>query len=212
MSAPRNPRSNRRRWRRRNQRKQRRLPAQSKVHFHKKTVYIRNWATVTAASGFATSRQFQLTDIGGEATFLTQLYQLYCLKAVKVELIPQANTNLIGSSGAPNVHSAIDYQDNTSKTPTQLMEYASYKMTRGQRTHVRYFKPRLLDTMYSGSLVAPAYVSNKANQWIMTQTNQSIAAPHYGLDIAIDAIQTGGDLTMYYDLKTTYYWAFKSQR
>lgn len=189
-----------------------RKPSPALVHYHKKTVYIRNWQTVTAATGFSINRTFQLSDLGGEALNLASLYQLFCLKAVKVDIIPQANVNQIGLSGAPNIHSVIDYQDNTAKTTAQMQEYNSYKMTRGQRTHTRYFKPRLLDTMYSGSVIGPAYISSKGPQWLMTQSNQSVAAPHYGLDVTVDPIQTGGDLTMYIDLKVTYYWAFKSQR
>lgn len=185
------------------------LAPQSKVHFHKKTVYIRNWQTATNAAGFSVARTFQLTDLGGEVNYLSNLYQLYCIKGVKVEVIPQANSNEMGQSGAPMVHSAIDYGNNTATPTNTLMEYSSYRSTRGQRVHKRYFKPKILDTLYSGG-ITPAYASHRGDQWLSVETNQSLGCPHFCLKINSDAIQTGGDLTMYYDLKTTYYLAFKS--
>lgn len=187
------------------------LRTQSKVHFHKKTVYIRNWQTATTASGFSVARTFQLTDLGGEVNHLTALYQLYCIKGVKVEVIPQANSVEMGQAGAPMVHSAIDYGSNSASTTSAMMEYASYRATRGTRPHKRYFKPRILDTLYSGG-VTPAYASHKGDQWLSVETNQSLGCPHFCLKINSDPIQTGGDLTMYYDLKTTYYLAFKSTK
>lgn len=187
------------------------LAPQSKVHFHKKTVYIRNWQTSSSSAGFSVARTFQLSDLGGEVASLSALYQLFCLKAVKVEVIPQANSNELGQSGAPSVHSVIDYVNNTASATTALMEYASYKSTRGQRSHMRYLKPRVQDTIYSGG-ITPAYASHKSNQWLSMETNNSIGCPHFGLKLNADAIQVGGDLTMFYDLKTTYYLAFKSTK
>lgn len=154
---------------------------------------------------------FRLGDLPNSSE-LTQLYDQYCVKAVKVHLMPKFDTaNQTGTGTTPNaqhsmnrVFSIIDYDDNTNPSNLgEMMQYENLKTTKGISDHKRYLVPKMLTNAYGG--IAATHYMPKAKQWIDC-TNAT--TPHYGLKFGFSA----AGLALNYDLKVDYYVAFKNVR
>lgn len=172
------------------------------VHSFKRTYYERSAiridnTTPTYNGGYV----FKLDQVPGYAE-LTALYDQYRIAKVVFEIIPQFNINALGVSGAPSLHTAIDYDDITAPPNLEtLLEYGSYKQTRGTSIHKRILVPRTAAIAFQ-SATTVGYTLGRSRQWI---DEQSPSVPHYGLKLFIQSTVTGGELTCFYDIKVTYY-------
>lgn len=178
------------------------------VQYFKRTVYNPQFIQLTpglVATGAAYT--FNLSAVTNSAEF-SSLYDQYQIKGIKIELIPK-HTEVIASTTVVqgNVHSVLDYDD--SNTPIgldTLLQYQNYRSTRMNRVHKRYLKPKVLHEIYR-SAVSTGYAP-KSNTWLDVAAD---SIPHYGVKFWFDGLPVGA-ATLYYDVKTTYYLAFKNVR
>lgn len=145
---------------------------------------------------------FRFNQLPGTTDF-TSLYDQYMIKKIVVKIIPRASENPItpgaSSTDLQQIHSVIDYDDSAAPSSIQeLVQYQSYKVTRGNQVHTRVFVPR----------IALTTDNTKKFQWVdLTNT----AVPHYGLKTWI-AKPTTPDTTVSYDMLVTYYFTCKDVR
>lgn len=197
------------RWRKRTTRK--RTGIRSKfaqvVQYFTRSAYFGNELTATTTAPVYNAWQFKLTDVPNYTDF-TNLYDMYQIRGVEIELIPQANSVEVGNASGPCVHSALDYNDPQLPTSVaELCQFENYKMTRGLRSHKRYVRPKMMDLGLAN--VTPATVITTGyskNQWINTNTPD---VRHYGIKFVIDQIQSGSERQMNFDVRLKYYLAFK---
>lgn len=176
-----------------------------KTHLFKRVVYQEKNIQVTTAGAVTDEYFYRLTQVPQNAEF-TSLYEQYSIKLVKVELIPRPTSSEMGQSGAPQVHSVIDFNDSNPLTGLQdYLQYETYKSTRGLQIHKRVFKPMVAATVYNGA-IASGYSNPNRSIWVDTT---SPAVQHYGLKIYISPIDSGSEISMFYDVKTTYYLAMR---
>jgi len=182
--------------------------AQRRTHLFKRTQYVEKAIQVGTALPEKGQLDFQLQKLPASTEF-TNLYDAYCIKMVKVSIIPRPNSSELGQSGAPQVHSVIDLNDaNGLAALNDYLQYDTYKSTRGLQTHVRIIRPRPAQAVYNGAL-ATGYANPYKAMWIDTT---SPAVQHYGLKYYISPIDTGGELSMFYDLKVTYYLSMRATK
>lgn len=118
-------------------------------------------------------------------TEFTTLFDQYRINKVVVKFVPSFTQDTIGSTEiTPNLQSVIDYNDVTTPTATsELLQYQSYRRTRGNQTHTRVFTPStLVDISDTAS-------SPKWKQWLSTA---NATLPHFGLKVALDATVVAG--------------------
>lgn len=177
------------------------------VYHFKRKVFLPDAVIVASSTGlFGLAYQFRLIDLPNVTDF-TNLYDMYRFNKVVMKLIPKYSDNLliaggnISNSNIQQVHSVIDYDDLVSPTSiSQLCEYQSHKMTRGNQVHTRVIVPKC--QLNVGNIGAAAPV---AKQWIdCDQTSIS----HRGAKVVIPAPLTA-DTQISYDLELTYYVSFK---
>lgn len=171
----------------------------------KRTTYTTNWIVNDTINNTFKNLSFSLADVPNYTEFTT-LYDQYSLRGVAFCLIPKFNVNTMVDI-VPPVWSILDYDGTFPTTSTAMLQYQNLHMVRGQKWHKRYLKPRCLGVVYNAGLTnanAP-----KKNQFIDTQ---DINVPHYGATIMLPPGNTGGDSPFAYDLKVTYYLAFKNVR
>jgi len=154
-----------------------------------------------------TFRLNQLPDF----TDFTNLYDQYKICAVKVEIIPQFDTNTqIGVGTVPtashimsqNFH-IIDYDDAVVPTDiNQLMQHQNLKRTPCNRVIKRFLKPKFADRIFSNGII-DGFRPSKGFIDV-----QSPGVEHYGLKIAF----ASNPLTLTYGIRTTYYVACKNVR
>lgn len=154
---------------------------------------------------------FSLNDMPGFTEFQA-LYDQYKIKAVKVSLFPKfsqsegPDATMLNSNNLPQVMSILDYD--SLATPwliSDLVQYQNLKVSRGNRVHTRYLKPRNLIQMYNG-IASTGYAVSRS-MWLDT-SNSSI--PHYGLYGIVDTSQVGTGVRVVYDVKIDYYIAVKN--
>lgn len=185
-------------------RKRRRVGLRQPVHHFKRTTYRENFIVIPQGGAnpvFATLN-FQLANLPNPAEF-TQLYDQYCIKAIKIKFVPRVTTSN-ALTPARNMWSVIDYDDSVVPTSRdQLLQYQNLKTSTMTRTHTRYFKPAVADEVYA-TTIATGYGPVK-NKWLDC-TYDTIE--HYGVKVCFDPLPTGGPIS--YDIITTFYLAFKN--
>lgn len=184
------------------------------VQYFKRSQFIQSAVSVPSATipGYTFgSYTFNLAGVPAVSDFVT-LYDQYKIAGIKWTLIPKYNSIEMapGSSGGINnqtqVFSVLDYDD--SQVPTSidtLMQYQNMKMTRGGRTHKRYFKPRQLRNVYRGPLVGDGHEVIPA-RW-NDMSYQDVV--HYGLKYAV---QQSANVPQEFDLRIDYYLCMKNVR
>lgn len=154
------------------------------------------------------SYAFKLNDLPNYQEFQS-LYDLFRVNKVKVTIVPnftgldggsiplgaqdllgvQGTNSYWWFSGMPNIHSVIDY-DSISLVDNlpDLMQYSTYRMTRGNRMHSRYWTPAVIMGTESecdpDGTVARTPTMQKFKPWLDTATGHCV--PHYGMKLAID--------------------------
>lgn len=163
-------------------------------------------------SGFGFN--FTLNQLPNASEF-TQLFDQYCIKAIKVSLVPKQGIAVqqgLVTAGAlqavmPKVWSVIDYDDSSAPAAlTDLLQYQNTKCTRANQWHTRYFKPAVADEIYNTGITT-AY-GMKRNTWI--DCNNS-TVEHYGLRIYVEP-STGNTPRYDLDMIIKFYMEFKNVR
>lgn len=173
------------------------------VQFFKRTVYLKAAyaSSTTADTPFA--KRFAISDLPNITDF-TNLYDQYCVKGIKFSMIPRTS-EADTSQALPNIGTVLDFDDNNVPTGwDQITQYESFKMTRGNKVHNRYFKPAVSPVVWSGTALANAYMVKK-NQWIDVTY---VDTPHYGIKGVIGQTL----VAQTYDVKIDMYLAFKNVR
>lgn len=183
------------------------------VQYFKRTQYI-NDGIVIAPNPVPAWRtgaySFNMVNIPSVTDFTT-LYDQYKIKGIKFTLIPKYNSVDIGpnpTSGniiqQTQVATVLDYDDiNNPGTLDVLLQYQSLKITRGGKTHSRYFKPSQLTNVYRGALVPDGHSVSKAKWNDMAYLD----IVHYGVKWAI---QENASVPLNFDVKIDYYLAMKN--
>lgn len=176
------------------------------VQYFKRTAYLTNWLTNDTIIDKFKNFTVQLSDVPGYNEFI-QLYDQYKIAKVVVSLVPMFNTSEplnASSSTVPPTWSILDYDGGFPATRNAMLEYQNLRMVNGHKWHKRVFVPRMQATVYNG--VTSAYVPRTG----FIDCGSS-GVPHYGATFM--ALPIGGvDGPFSYDLKVTYYLAFKNVR
>lgn len=171
----------------------------------KRKIFYENLIIVNSGTPIGYAFQQTLSQLPNFTDF-TNLYDQYMIKKVVVKMIPKISqhnltTTTIGNADLPQVHSVVDYDDGTTPTSvSQLVEYQSHKMTRGNKIHVRSFVPKI-ELTTDGTANAP-----KSYQWIDCD---SATVNHRGLKWWFNAPQSAG-CTVYYDMLVSVYFSCKN--
>jgi len=205
-------RSKRRGNRRRFKHKTRRPRGQSPLYNYKRSIFLKD-ALIVAAGNPDTALAYTATMTQlPNVTDFSNLYDSYMIKKVVVKIIPKF-TNVALASGATTqntnlqqIHSVIDYDDGVAPgSINDLVQYHSYRMTRGHVPHTRTFVPKveLVETNTGGGGGGQAA---KAYQWC---DFDNINTAHRGMKFIIPSPTVTGT-TVYYDQLITYYFSCKN--
>lgn len=199
--------------RRRNVRRSR-VRAQALVHRFKRTCKMDNiTASVTAGgvgSGISAAYQFTLDSLPNYTEF-TALYDMYKINAIKLTFVPTASEYINSTtSGAPTpngfqrFNSVLDFDDTAVPVnENELLQYATLKNTPGWRSHTRYFKPRILQTV-DEIVGATLGSSSSSPKWISCL---SPSVEHLGVKIFVAPPIVGSAVgaAITYSVYATYY-------
>lgn len=142
------------------------------------------------AVGTSGAIEFRLNELPNNTEFIN-LFDRYRIVGVSVRIVPII-TAYDGNPSAtalarPNVHTAVDLNDSTAPANVQeLMQYDTYKMTPGDRTHQRYLKPRVSQEIFR-TAITTNYGMGAASQWLDCTANGA-DLPHFCLKYFIDSI------------------------
>lgn len=176
----------------------------SKVHYFKRTAYYSGSISGSTVLDTFGATAFAL-NLCPNYTEFTTLFDMYKICAVKVSYMPRANSAEVGTNqGLVKFFTVVDYDDSNNPTSiNELLQYESLKTTNTTKDHNRYLKPKLAKALYQ-SAVSTAYGATRG--WIDCENP---GVPHYGLKYALQTLPTGNQS---YDVKVTYYLAFKNVR
>lgn len=119
--------------------------------------------------------QFMLSSFTNVSAYQT-LWDSYRILQITVRFFPCATPPLSGSQGP--VYTAVDYDDATTTTLSQLLEYDTLQMCQPGTYFERTFTPRVANALYSGAFTSFGQVKSP---WIDLA---SAGVLHYGLKIA----------------------------
>lgn len=163
----------------------------------------------TNAGNYGAAYSFNISSLP-DVTDFTTLFDQYKLNKVEFTLIPNITSNDMNPVSTyyemPNVHTVIDRDDDSAITSlTSLMQYPSYRRTRGHQVHKRTFVPALAQTIFKTA--STTGTAQKAPMWLdLTDTT----VPHFGLKLFID--QTNASTNIKYRLYIKYWLQFKGVR
>lgn len=183
------------------------------VQWFKRTAYKTAGFVVQAGGGTSAGSFVATLSQLPNFTDFTNLYDQYCIKGYKIQLIPRGtNVDNALDPGAPSITgmttligSVIDYTDSTNLPSfSDATQYESFRWTKGTRMHSRYIKPSVSKQVYQG--LTSAYNPSK-NVWIATD-NPTV--PHYGIKVIADNTMLSGNAEVVFDIQFTYYVGFKN--
>lgn len=197
---------------------------QQKVFYYKRHVDLGTITGNTGGTGdIFRSYQFKLSDVPENAD-LTNLYDAYQIKAVKINLLPRINasqfmvnqTSTTAATGAAvscvRTFSAIDYNSAAVQDDiNNIRVYSNCYTTPMIKEHKRYFKPRI-DT---GSGVTGNYqLPWNVKPWI---NSNNTGSAYNGLLIGIDSSIAGSGTLgnqndVLFQVEAVYYMAFKAPK
>lgn len=160
----------------------RRLGVRLNVHHFKRTFIGSDTLTISNAGGVTKGLYFAFQSLPNY-TELTSLFDQYRINKIVLKYVPNfTGTDLNPSTSVvtlPNLHSVIDYDDaNAPANLNELVQYSTYRMTRGNRVHIRKWTPAV--SMDIGGVQSSGV---KFKQWIdLADTN----VPHYGIKLYLD--------------------------
>lgn len=148
---------------------------------------------------------FTLADLPNASDF-TNLFDFYRICGVKLQFIPQANSNDTGASdplSIPIFHYIADYDDSIGfANENQALEKEGIKTRRLDKPFNYYIVPRVSNEIYNNG-VTTAYALNKKKQWI---DGNSSGVAHFGLKAWVT---TAAVYTLRFKIYATYYLQFK---
>lgn len=176
------------------------------VQFFKRTQYANAWVCSQIGADTFKNIEVKLSDVPNHTEF-TALYDQYCIKGISFTLMPRYNVNqpTAGTSQTPQTWSILDYDGSFPTTSTQMLQYQNLKMVPGTSYHKRFFVPAISNAIFNGT--TPTAYSVKKRQWI-DSANDTV--PHYGATVMIPSVNM--DSVSCWDIKVTYYLAFKNVR
>lgn len=176
------------------------------VQFFKRSQYQNAWICSQIGSASFKNLEFKLSDVP-QVTEFTTLYDQYCIKGVRFTLMPRYNVNtpLTGTPQIPQVWSILDFDGSFPTTQDGMLQYQNLKMTPGTGYHKRYLVPAISNAIFNGGITT-AY-SVKKRQWIDCSDP---SVPHFGGTVMIPSVNA--DSESCWDIKVTYYLAFKNVR
>lgn len=181
------------------------MTSRPNVYSFKRKIFYENLFIVNSGTPTGYAFEQKLNQLPNYTDF-TNLYDQYLIKKIVVKMIPKISqhnlaTTTIGNADLPQLHSVVDYDDATTPTSvSQLVEYQSHKMTRGNQIHTRVLVPKI-ELTSDGTANAP-----KSYQWLDCD---SPAVNHRGLKFWFNAPQSTG-CTIYYDMLVTVYLSCKN--
>lgn len=162
-----------------------------------------------AGVGGNNAYNFTLASVPNYTEF-TSLFDQYRIVAIKITFRPRFNVaQVAGSSNDiyPNFVSVIDYDDsNVLSGIADYQQYQTYKITRFDKTHVRFFRPRMALAAYSGAFSSYA---NQSAQWIDAA---STGVQHYGVKFFIEAGVVGQTNLQAWSVEVAYFLEFRQTR
>ena len=194
------------------------------VHFIKRSYWVRD--TINAVLGQNTNFSLtpKLSDLP-DYDEITKMYDAYCIKGCSVQIVPKhtqspavfqvdsgSNPGMIAINTEGMIHSVLDYNSlGSGFGVNNLVQYQNHRMSRTNKIHKRYFKPRVLTPAYQSG-VTTAYGESK-DRWISTASPDVV---HYGMYGIVDLLSTSpgfvGDGLMKFDYLVTLYIACKNVR
>lgn len=137
-------------------------------------------------------------------TDFTAAFDQYRIEAVEVLLKPQINMNTGTSTNAGEVHTVIDYDDQTSLgSVAAALQYDNVITTPGYQAQRRCYRPRMAMAAFASS--AFTSFANMKDQWIDAA---STGVNHYGVKIA----WTPTTISLTYDLTVRAHVQFRCTR
>lgn len=132
---------------------------------------------------------FQFSQIG-DYTSLSAVFDQYRIAALEVTFVPRVQENTSPSVIPPMFHTAVDLDDATAVSVSQLGDYMGVQATSSTKQHKHTFVPHVAIAAYSGVFTSFA---NESAPWI------DVASPnvlHYGVKWAffVSASPFGYDL------------------
>lgn len=159
--------------------------------------------------------QFTLNSLPDYSEFVN-LYDMYKITGIKLSIVPTAQavtsavSGTINTSGFSRVHSVIDFDDNTQlASENNALQYATLRTTSHQRTHTRFFKPKL-SVSIDGELATTLASAPSANRWISTEYPE---VEHRGVKVWINPpVNNAVSTSLTYTVYATYYLAMKMSK
>lgn len=164
-----------------------RSKASMNVHHFKRTYEATNLniSATAPVSGTLTVQMASIPDV----TDFTTLFDRYRINKVIVRFVPNFTGSDLNPSSSvisiPNFHTVLDYDDSTAPgSLNNMFQYSTYRMTRGNKIHIRKYTPSVLTAQGSGSTYGP-----KWKQWLDLS---DLTINQYGLKFWIDQQNAGG--------------------
>lgn len=145
------------------------------------------------------------------------LYDMYKINAIKISFIPVSNVTLWDATNArPDPYtvnfvrfqSVIDYNDSTPLTTADAYrEYSTYKWTPFNKTHTRFFRPKITQTVTEGG--GTYGVSTGAGGWVSLASN---ATRFYGIKYHYNLGVAAASTLTTHEVEVKYYLSFKNYK
>lgn len=190
--------------RRRTSFRRRRLHRRSNrvVHF-KRTVLLESFSVIgTELLRAYTIRLSQLTNVSE----FTNLFQAYRINKAYFRIVPGQNICVAGAitNGTPVIVDAIDYNDATGSSSTQLLEFSNHRIHRGIGEVHRKLTPAVNAGIQGGG-AGIVGGSQRFKQWIDATIPD---AAHFGYKLAVTP-DTGSATSYDYRVYMTLYFSLK---
>lgn len=180
------------------------------VQFFKRTVYQNALLKSSQLANVFENFTFKLEDVPNYTEF-TALYDQYCIKGVSITIMPRYNIaaptpdgGVSATGQVPQTWSILDYDGSFPTTEAGMLQYQNLKMQKGTSWHKRYVVPAVSAEIFNG--ITTAYAPKK--RVFIDTANPDVK--HYGICVMIPVVNTDTDCA--WDVKTTYYLAFKNVR
>lgn len=158
------------------------------VYYFKRFSSFTSVVVNSGASNTFGSYSFSLQDIPDYTDF-TKLYDAFKINRVKIMFIPTSNVSLIDTAQAQvfkntehsnRLFTVVDYNDVTAPTTVdELRQYQACKFTPNNRTHKRYFKPRIHQSVGDNTIVG----TSQSSPWLSCWSSADVE--YFGLKYAL---------------------------
>jgi len=205
-------------------------PLRPATYYFKRTVAVTfpindagqypNWlapVTLVGDNGAGGTRVVNLSEITDHTDFV-RLFKQYKIMGIKDKWYTTSTISTQGSTVGAQGQIQVLYQpNNTGVAPTDFTEdyfltgqtYKMKNLVNGGRPVSIYTQCKQQSLRYGGSPLNPVDYAIASPRWISTTED---TAPHYGNDIRLQPVWSGGDITqlnVHVKIVTTYYLAFK---